>query len=86
MKTTYRKSWPGNLFQLLTLTFDPFFSANFGHLTTKALYLTLSSDITDPEAVNKCCSSGLVLHYNIHIIVYIKCLMEYTVRYCNIYG
>ena len=39
VKTTYRKSWPGNLFQLLTVIFDPFFSVKWDHLTTKALYL-----------------------------------------------
>ena len=47
---SYRKSWPGNLFQLLTLTFDPFFSVKWGHLTTKALYLPYFSYITDPKA------------------------------------
>ena len=39
VKTTYRKSWPGNLFQLLTLTFDPIFSVKWGRLTTQGLYL-----------------------------------------------
>ena len=39
VKTNYGKSWPGNLFQLLTLTFDPFFNVKWGHLSTKALYL-----------------------------------------------
>ena len=39
VKTTKRKSWPGNLFQLLTLTFDPFFSVKWGHLIAKALHL-----------------------------------------------
>ena len=43
VKTTCRKSWPGNLFQLLTLTFDPFFNVNWGHLkreiTTAAVVL-----------------------------------------------
>ena len=39
VKTTYRKSWPETLFQLLTFTFDPFFNVKYGYLTTKALYL-----------------------------------------------
>ena len=28
VKTTYSKSWPGNLFQMLNLTFDPCFKSN----------------------------------------------------------
>ena len=39
VKTTQRKSRPETLFQLLTLTFDPFFNIKCGYLTTKALYL-----------------------------------------------
>ena len=39
VKATYRKSWPGNLFQLLTLTFDPFSRVKWGHITTNTLYL-----------------------------------------------
>ena len=30
VKTTYRKSWPETLFQLLTFTFDPFFQCQVG--------------------------------------------------------
>ena len=41
MKTTCKKSWPGNLSQVLNLTFDPCFKVKWGHLTTKALYLSL---------------------------------------------
>ena len=47
VKTTYRKSWPGNLFQLLTLTFDLFFSVKWDNLTTKALYLPYFCNITE---------------------------------------
>ena len=61
MKTTNRKSWPGNLFQFLTLTFDPFFSVKCGHRTTKALYLPYFSYITDPKAGDNRCGSGRVL-------------------------
>ena len=31
MKNTCRKSWPGNLFQMLNLTFDPSFKVIWGH-------------------------------------------------------
>ena len=60
VKTAYRKSWPGNLFQLRTLTFDPFFSVKWDHLTTKALYLPFLSYITDPKVEDNRCGSGLV--------------------------
>ena len=39
VKTTYTKSRPETIFQLLTFTFDPFFNVKWGYLTTKALYL-----------------------------------------------
>ena len=39
MKTTYRKSWPENLFQMFNFTFDLFFNVKWGHLTSDALYL-----------------------------------------------
>ena len=58
----YRKLWPGNLFQLLTFTLDPFFSVNFGHLSTKAFK---SSYITDPNAGDNCCGSGLVSYMSL---------------------
>ena len=61
VKTTYRKSCLGNLFQLLTLSFDLFFSVKWGHLTTKDLYLPLFSIITDPKAGDSHCSSSLIV-------------------------
>ena len=39
VKTTYTKSRPETIFQLLTFTFDPFFNVKWDCLTTKALYL-----------------------------------------------
>ena len=39
VKKIYRKSWPETLFQMLNLTFDPFFNVKYGYLTSKALYL-----------------------------------------------
>ena len=39
VKTTYTKSRPKTIFQLLTFTFDPFFNVKCGYLTTKALCL-----------------------------------------------
>ena len=33
MKTTCRKSWPRNLFQVLNLSFDPCFKVKWGHHT-----------------------------------------------------
>ena len=39
VKTTYTKSRPETIFQLLTFTFDPFFNVKWGYLTTKALCL-----------------------------------------------
>ena len=39
VKTTYRKSRPETIFQLLTFTFNPFFNVKWGYLTTKALCL-----------------------------------------------
>ena len=44
MKTTCRKSWPGNLFQLLTLTFDPSSVSN-GVILLQRPYIFLSSHI-----------------------------------------
>ena len=41
MKTLCRKSWPGNLFQVLNLTFDPFFKVKLGHHTKTSLLLVL---------------------------------------------
>ena len=38
MKTTCRKSWPGNLFQVLNLTFDPCFK---GRHTKMSLLLVI---------------------------------------------
>ena len=40
MKTTYRKSCPGNLFQSLIFTFDPFFSQV---ILLQRIYISLSS-------------------------------------------
>ena len=60
MTTTYRKSWPETLFQLLNFTFDPSFNVKWGYLTTKALYLLEFSIITDPKAGDNCCGSGVV--------------------------
>ena len=40
VKTTCRKSWPGNLFQMLNLTFDPASGLN-GVLTLKYPYFFL---------------------------------------------
>ena len=37
MKTTCRKSWPGNLFQILNLTCDPCFKVKWGHHTNITL-------------------------------------------------
>ena len=39
VKTTYTKSRPETIFQLLTFTFDPFFNVKWGYFTTKALCL-----------------------------------------------
>ena len=47
MKTTYRKSWPETLFQLLTFTFDPFFNVKWVIL----LPLTLGGPGVDPTLV-----------------------------------
>ena len=66
VKTTYRKSRAGNLFQWLTLTFDPFFSVKWGNLTTKALYLPQCSYFTDPKVGDNYCSSGLV--FSLYVI------------------
>ena len=33
LKTTSRKSWPGNLFQVMNLFFDPCFKVKWGHHT-----------------------------------------------------
>ena len=41
MKTTCRKSWPGNLFQVLNLIFDPCFKVKSGHHTKSPLLLVL---------------------------------------------
>ena len=38
-KTTCRKSWPGNLIQVLNLTFDPCFKVKSGHHTKTSLFL-----------------------------------------------
>ena len=38
MKTTCRKSWPGNIFHMLNLTFDPCFKVKWGRYT-KTLFL-----------------------------------------------
>ena len=38
MKTTCRKSWPGNLFQVLNLSFDPCFKVKWGHHTKMSLF------------------------------------------------
>ena len=40
MKTTCRKSWPTNLFQVLNLTFDPCFQVKWGN-HTKIPYFSL---------------------------------------------
>ena len=40
VKTTRRKSWPGNLFQVLNLTFDPCVKVKWGHQTKMSLFLT----------------------------------------------
>ena len=39
VKTSYRKSWPENLLQVLNLTFDPSFKVKLGHHTKTSLYL-----------------------------------------------
>ena len=39
MKTTCRKSWPGNLFQVLNLTFDPCLKVKWRHYTITSLFL-----------------------------------------------
>ena len=64
VKTTYRKSWPETLFQLLTFNFDLFFNVKWGYLHTKTLYLIQFSIITDPKAGDNCCGSGFVLLIN----------------------
>ena len=46
MKTTYKKSWPVILFQVMNLTFDPCFKVRLSHHTKKALY----GLIIDPKA------------------------------------
>ena len=40
MKTTYRKSWPANQFQVPDLTFDP--KVKWDHHTKKALHFPLN--------------------------------------------
>ena len=40
MKTTCRKSWPGNLFQVLNLTFDPCFKVKWGRHIKTSLFLS----------------------------------------------
>ena len=62
MKTTCRKSWAGNLFQLLNLTFDPCFNVMWGYPTTKAFHLLYFSIITDSKAGDNRCGSGLVYY------------------------
>ena len=39
VKTTCRKLWPGILFQVLNLTFDPCYKVKSGHHTKKSLFL-----------------------------------------------
>ena len=41
MKTTCRKSWPGNLFQVLNLTFDPCFKVKWGRHTKMSFFFSL---------------------------------------------
>ena len=41
VKTTCRKSWPGNLFQVLNLTFDPCFKVKWGRHTKMSLFLPI---------------------------------------------
>ena len=60
MKTTYTKSRPETIFQLLTFTFDPFFNVKWGYLTTKTLCLLWFSIITDSKVGDNRCGSGLV--------------------------
>ena len=38
VKTTCRKSWPGNLFQVLNLSFDSCFKVKWGHHTKMSLF------------------------------------------------
>ena len=37
--TICRKSWPGNLYQVLNFTFDPCFKVKWGHHTKMSLFL-----------------------------------------------
>ena len=41
MKTTCKKSWPENLFQVVNLTFDPCFKVNGGVLMLKRPSISL---------------------------------------------
>ena len=50
VKTTCRKSWPGNLSPELNFTFDPCFKVKWGHHTKMSLLvLWLQSIKTDPQ-------------------------------------
>ena len=90
VKTTYRKSWPGNIFQLLTLTFNPCISVKWDHLSTKALYLPYFSYITDPKAEDNSCSSGLVCntfnksHLNSFILLVFPHVANFTILTLNV--
>ena len=76
---TYKKSWPGNLCQLPTLTFDPSFSVKWGYLTTTALYCLYFSYVTDTKAGDNCCDSSHVISETMKptLIYFVKGLEGY---------
>ena len=46
VKTTYGKSWPGNLLQVLNLTNGLYFKVKLGHHTKKTSYLLITGPRT----------------------------------------
>ena len=71
MKTTCRKSWPGNLFQVLNLSFDPCFKVKWGRhikmsLFTLLLVLWLQNIKTDNQ---KSWFSKVLLEKNFGLIL-----------------
>ena len=53
VKTTYRKSWPENLFQVLNLTLDHCFKVRWGHHTKHScISLIIASRTSECKAVH----------------------------------
>ena len=74
---TCRKSWPGNLFQVLNWTFDPCFKVKWGHHIKTSLFLPFY-----PTALKGC--QGIVFIHGVRMggrreIVCPGCISE-TVR------